>query len=90
MNCPPRHAPTDLVPLIAAGTAPRSVFATIAAEESPTVHSDRRSFLSIAAQSVPNHRGPVRRTAQPGTLDCGVLAPPLGFATAPGRCVMAG
>jgi thiaminase len=47
-------APADrdnrLVPLIAAGKAPRSVFATIAAEESRIVPSDWRSFLTIAAR----------------------------------------
>jgi hypothetical protein len=39
-----------LVPLIAAGQAPRSVFATIAAEEIRIVRSDWRSFLTIAAR----------------------------------------
>jgi hypothetical protein len=39
-----------LVPLIAAGLAPRSVFAMIAAEETRIVHSDWRSFLTIAAR----------------------------------------
>ena len=39
-----------LVPLIASGQAPRSVFATIAAEELRIVRSDWRSFLTIAAR----------------------------------------
>ncbi len=46
----PAEHDNRLVPLIAAGTAPRSVFATIAAEESRIVHSDWRSFLTIAAR----------------------------------------
>jgi hypothetical protein len=40
-----------LVPLIADGTAPRSVFATIAAEESRIVRSDWRSFLTLAGRA---------------------------------------
>lgn len=39
-----------LVPMIASGRAPRSVFATLAAEESRIVRSDWRSFLTIAAR----------------------------------------
>ena len=46
----PAERDNRLVPLIAAGTAPRSVFATIAAEESRIVPSDWRSFLTIAAR----------------------------------------
>jgi hypothetical protein len=38
------------MPLIASGQAPRSVFATIAAEEIRMVRSDWRSFLTIAAR----------------------------------------
>lgn len=40
-----------LVPQIADGSAPRSVFAAIAAEEYRIVRSDRRSFLHLAARS---------------------------------------
>jgi hypothetical protein len=43
------------VPLIAAGKAPRSVFATIAAEENRIVPSDWRSFLTIAARCTEQH-----------------------------------
>lgn len=46
----PAERDNRLVPLIAAGTAPRSVFATIAAEESRIVPSDWRSFLIIASR----------------------------------------
>lgn len=46
----PAERDNRLVPLIAAGKAPRSVFATIAAEESRIVPSDWRSFLTIAAR----------------------------------------
>jgi len=53
----PAERDNRLVPLIAAGTAPRSVFATIAAEESRIVPSDWRSFLTIAARCTePNAR----------------------------------
>ncbi len=46
----PEENDNRLVPLIASGSAPRSVFATIAAEESRIVRSDWRSFLTIAAR----------------------------------------
>ncbi|HEX3779411.1 MAG TPA: transcriptional regulator [Pseudonocardiaceae bacterium] len=46
----PAENDNRLVPLIASGRAPRSVFATIAAEESRIVRSDWRSFLTIAAR----------------------------------------
>ncbi|HEY2697379.1 MAG TPA: transcriptional regulator [Pseudonocardiaceae bacterium] len=46
----PAESDNRLVPLIASGQAPRSVFATIAAEESRIVRSDWRSFLTIAAR----------------------------------------
>lgn len=46
----PAERDNRLVPLIATGKAPRSVFATIAAEESRIVPSDWRSFLTIAAR----------------------------------------
>lgn len=46
----PAESDNRLVPLIASGKAPRSVFATIAAEESRIVRSDWRSFLTIAAR----------------------------------------
>ena len=53
----PAERDNRLVPLIAAGTAPRSVFAVIAAEESRIVPSDWRSFLTIAARCTePNSR----------------------------------
>jgi hypothetical protein len=48
---PPAESSNRLVPLIAAGQAPRSVFATIAAEEHRTVRSDWRSFLTLASRS---------------------------------------
>lgn len=44
-----------LVPLLAAGRAPRSVFATIAAEETRIVHSDWRSFLTVAGRCAEPH-----------------------------------
>jgi hypothetical protein len=47
----PAENDNRLVPLIASGKAPRSVFATIAAEESRIVPSDQRSFLTLAARS---------------------------------------
>lgn len=47
----PKESDNRLVPLIATGAAPRSVFATIAAEEHRIVHSDWRSFLTLAARS---------------------------------------
>lgn len=46
----PAEKDNKLVPLIASGQAPRSVFATIAAEESRIVRSDWRSFLTIASR----------------------------------------
>jgi hypothetical protein len=46
----PAEQDNRLVPLIASGAAPRSVFATIAAEESRIVRSDWRSFLTLAAR----------------------------------------
>jgi thiaminase len=51
----PAERDNRLVPLIKDGTAPRSVFATIAAEESRIVHSDWRSFLTIAARCPEQH-----------------------------------
>ncbi len=51
----PAEQDNRLVPLIASGTAPRSVFATIAAEESRIVPSDWRSFLTIAARCTEPH-----------------------------------
>jgi thiaminase len=47
----PRDAENRLVPLIADGTAPRSVFAAIAAEEMHIVPSDWRSLHALAARS---------------------------------------
>ena len=44
-----------LLPLLAAGRAPRSVFATIAAEETRIVHSDWRSFLTVAGRCAEPH-----------------------------------
>ncbi len=43
------------MPLIASGAAPRSVFATIAAEESRIVRSDWQSFLTMAARCTEQH-----------------------------------
>jgi thiaminase len=51
----PSEHDNRLVPLIAAGTAPKSVFATIAAEENRIVRSDWRSFLTIAARCTEQH-----------------------------------
>jgi hypothetical protein len=47
----PMENDNRLVDLIAAGTAPRSVFRLIAAEESRIVPSDWRSFLHLASRS---------------------------------------
>jgi hypothetical protein len=47
----PAESANRLVPMIAAGQAPRSVFATIAAEEHRIVPSDWRSFLTLASRS---------------------------------------
>lgn len=47
----PRDAENRLAPLIAEGAAPRSVFATIAAEELHIVPSDWRSLHTLAARS---------------------------------------
>jgi hypothetical protein len=46
----PAENDNRLVPLIASGKAPKSVFATIVAEENRIVASDWRSFLTIAAR----------------------------------------
>jgi hypothetical protein len=46
----PAENDNRLVPLIASGKAPRSVFGIIAAEENRIVRSDWRSFLTIAAR----------------------------------------
>ncbi|GAA5136652.1 thiaminase II/PqqC family protein [Pseudonocardia adelaidensis] len=46
----PRDAENRLAPLIAGGTAPRSVFAAIAAEEMHIVPSDWRSLHTLAAR----------------------------------------
>ncbi|QRP47537.1 transcriptional regulator [Amycolatopsis sp. FDAARGOS 1241] len=47
----PRDDDNRLVPLIAAGRAPRAVFAAIAAEERWIVRSDWRSFHALAARA---------------------------------------
>lgn len=47
----PRDDENLLVPLIASGKAPRSVFAAIAAEELKIVPSDWRSVLTLASRS---------------------------------------
>ncbi|MFI5609056.1 transcriptional regulator [Amycolatopsis sp. NPDC051903] len=47
----PRDDDNQLVPLIAAGRAPRAVFAAIAAEERWIVRSDWRSFHALAART---------------------------------------
>jgi TENA/THI-4/PQQC family len=47
----PKESDNRLVPLIASGRAPKSVFGVIAAEESRIVRSDWRSFLTLAAKS---------------------------------------
>lgn len=47
----PRDDENELVPLIADGTAPRSVFAVLAAEELRIVPSDWRSLHTLAARS---------------------------------------
>jgi len=47
----PRDDENELVPLIAEGTAPRSVFAVLAAEELRIVPSDWRSLHTLAARS---------------------------------------
>lgn len=44
-----------LLPLLASGQAPRSVFTTIAAEETRIVHSDWRSFLTVAGRCAEPH-----------------------------------
>jgi hypothetical protein len=46
----PAEGGNRLVPRIASGRAPRSVFAALAAEENRIVRSDWRSFLTIAAR----------------------------------------
>jgi hypothetical protein len=51
----PSENDNRLVPLIASGAAPRSVFATIAAEENRIVPSDWRSFLTLAARCTEQH-----------------------------------
>jgi hypothetical protein len=48
----PAASDNRLVPLIASGQAPRSVFAMIAAEESRIVPSDWRCFLTLASRCV--------------------------------------
>jgi hypothetical protein len=53
----PREADNRLVPLIASGAAPVSVFGLMAAEESHIVPSDWRAFLTLSARaSEPNAR----------------------------------
>jgi hypothetical protein len=47
----PAESDNRLVPLIAEGKAPRSVFRTIAAEQSRIIRSDWRSFLTLASRS---------------------------------------
>lgn len=47
----PRDDDNRLVPLVASGAAPRTVFAAIAAEERWIVRSDWRSFHALAARS---------------------------------------
>jgi thiaminase len=51
----PEENDNRLVPLIASGAAPRSVFATIAAEENRIVPSDWRSFLTLASRCTEQH-----------------------------------
>ena len=71
----PAENDNRLVPLIASGQAPRSVFATIAAEESRIVPSDWRSFLTIAARCTePNSRELFAGLAAGESLALGKLA----------------
>lgn len=71
----PAENDNRLVPLIASGKAPRSVFATIAAEESRIVPSDQRSFLTIAARCAePNARELFGGLAAGESLALGKLA----------------
>lgn len=49
----PAQGANRLVPVIAEGRAPREVLARLAGEQQYVVSSDRRSFLHLAARSVP-------------------------------------
>ncbi|HEY1574194.1 MAG TPA: transcriptional regulator [Pseudonocardiaceae bacterium] len=71
----PAEKDNRLVPLIASGAAPRSVFATIAAEERRIVPSDWRSFLTLAARCAePNARELFTGLATGESLALGRLA----------------
>src|SRR5437764_10944109 len=71
----PAESDNRLVPLIATGRAARSVFATIAAEETRIVRSDWRSMLTLAARSTePAARELFAGLAQGESLALGKLA----------------
>lgn len=71
----PAEKDNRLVPLIASGAAPRSVFATIAAEERRIVPSDWRSFLILASRCTePNARELFTGLAAGESLALGKLA----------------
>ena len=71
----PAEKDNRLVPLIASGAAPRSVFATIAAEERRIVPSDWRSFLTLASRCAePNARELFTGLAAGESLALGKLA----------------
>lgn len=79
----PAEKDNRLVPLIASGAAPRSVFATIAAEERRIVPSDWRSFLILASRCTePNARELFTGLAAGESLALGKLA---GLADATGQ-----
>ncbi|HEX5116891.1 MAG TPA: transcriptional regulator [Pseudonocardiaceae bacterium] len=71
----PAEKDNRLMPLIASGAAPRSVFATIAAEERRIVPSDWRSFLTLASRCAePNARELFTGLATGESLALGKLA----------------
>jgi hypothetical protein len=79
----PAEKDNRLVPLIVSGAAPRSVFATIAAEERRIVPSDWRSFLILASRCTePNARELFTGLAAGESLALGKLA---GLADATGQ-----
>ena len=70
----PAENDNRLVPLIASGKAPRSVFATIAAEESRIVPSDWRCFLTLASRCTePHSRGLFAGLASGESIALGML-----------------
>lgn len=79
----PHDDDNRLVPRIAAGTAPRAVFAAIAAEESRITDSDYRSVHTLAARADEPHARAFFTALAPGELQAHELLDGLVAAAGP-------